>query len=907
MKHLFLVLYSSALLAAIVLSIQYQHAPHARFPETTEVENVAAKRYYEWLRLHDPATGEIPRGIHQRELAFARTIGARYAALAPNANATIHTNGWASAGPINSGGRTQAVVIDYTNDKTVLIATAQGGVWRSTDGAETWARMTTAAQMKDIMSLVQDHRTGHLNEWYCGTGELLSTTDRRISVVGPPRWRTTDIGDGIYKSVDSGKTWSLLQSTYDATAIELDSVFDGVWNIVVDNSKPSQSIVYAAGYGAIMRSTDGGTTWSHVLGDMTNKSFCTDVQITSTGVLYAYLSQDSRGSTAPTTAGVWRSTNGTTWTNITPSNWPLATQRLKIAIAPTNENGVYVGGSDDTAGVNPILFHYQYVDGDGSGSHGRWEDRSASLPSVTDPNSVSGMSTLGGYALLLKVSPQDENTLFIGGTNLYRSTNGFADESQIDWIGGYADSLNLHPDNHDMAFSRSNPALVYEGNDAGVCATNDINRTGAPPVIWEDRNTFDVASIIYDVGVDHYTDGDSVIVGGFQDQGCWVGQEGKPWDETATGDGCFVAVGGHASAYYFSGQFGNIYQWPVGTNSIRYISPYSGFPDAQFVAPWIIDPTDTSVIYLSTGHVIQQNAGILQGANSWNSLGRTAVSTDKYITAFGMSITPAEHMYYGTSDGQLYSIANIKAPTLTPVDITGSIFPKHAFISCVAVDPDDANKIIACFSNYHVVSLFASDDGGKNWRNISGNLEQNADGSGDGPSTRWVTIVHQKGQTIYLVGTSVGLFSTTDISSNVIWQPEGLSTIGRITVENIDARQSDGFVAIATQGEGVFTTFVTADAPQGVALSQHVAEAFSVAPNPARSFAKISLAMADPTSIQISIVDATGRMVESVFRGTAQSGASTYGLDCTRLASGTYYVELLSGDAVETRRIVVTK
>src|ERR1051325_2230451 len=235
MRNVLLVLFAACVIAASGLTLHFNVVRHP-YDDAREVDNVAAKKRWEYLRLRDPKTGEIPRGIHVRELAFARTLvphtGLAYAPV----EQTIHTTGWTAAGPMNAGGRTQAAAIDIANEQNVLIATAQGGVWRSANGGTDWTRTTAPDELKNTVSLVQDHRTGKTNTWYCGTGELLSTTDRRVSAtVGAPRWRTTDVGDGIYKSTDNGMSWFLLKSTHDQTQVDLDSTFDGVWNIVVDN------------------------------------------------------------------------------------------------------------------------------------------------------------------------------------------------------------------------------------------------------------------------------------------------------------------------------------------------------------------------------------------------------------------------------------------------------------------------------------------------------------------------------------------------------------------------------------------------------------------------------------------------------------------------------------------------
>ncbi|HEY3873977.1 MAG TPA: hypothetical protein VGM92_00740, partial [Candidatus Kapabacteria bacterium] len=278
-------------------------------------EEIGADVRADWnyLRLRDPQTGEIPRGIVARERNFARAMSFTHpAAFTHPAEKeaggiqTIHTTGWNSAGPDNAGGRTRAIGIDIANEANVLIATAQGGVFRSTDSGKSWIRTTAPGELKNMSSLVQDHRTGHTSTWYAGTGELVSTTWRRTTDSLDPNWHYPDVGNGIYKSTDNGLSWNILPSTVDATPVDLDSVFDGVWEIATDNFRTDSDIVYAAGYGAIMRSNDGGASWERVLGDTKHISIASDVAITTTGVIYAVLSGQSADAVIPSTVGAWR-------------------------------------------------------------------------------------------------------------------------------------------------------------------------------------------------------------------------------------------------------------------------------------------------------------------------------------------------------------------------------------------------------------------------------------------------------------------------------------------------------------------------------------------------------------------------------------------------------------------------
>ena len=901
------------------MDMRYERRPHHSQTHEAFMENGEEHQYWDYLRQRDPATGEIPRGIHTRELAFAQTIGSNRPAL--KETPTIQTTGWQTAGPLNVGGRTQAIGIDFSNEANVLIATAQGGVFRSTDSGQSWNRTTAPGQLKDMSSLVQEHRTGKTGTWYAGTGELISTVWRRTSAGLDQNWHSADIGNGIYKSTDDGMSWNVLPTTVDATPTVLDSVFDGVWNIAVDNARSDSDIVYAAGFGAIMRSNNGGTSWTHVLGDPVQISYATDVAITSGGIMYAFLSKQCAGSGTPSKAGVWRSSDGFNWVNITPSGWPPQAARMKIAIAPSDENILYVGGLSSEDGYTPTLFKYRYQSGNGSGAGGVWEDRSANVPAPNKLHDVVGVNTYGGYAVTLKVYPTDSNIVFLGGTNLYRSWDGFATSGQAEWIGGYDPSSggydevdNDHPDHHTIEFLPSDPSITYNANDGGMFMTYDVlSEDGNPyPVTWQNINTGDQASILYCVAMDHATPGDTTLIGGFQDQGSWLAYGGNYWAQYDGGDGCMCAIADHKAAYYMSSQNGYIDQWILDTDfsveTVNGIRPQFG--DAQFVTPWMLDPTNSNQMYCSAGNSLWLDTDLAENAiGNWIELPIDPLSDTSNITALGMSTVPTHRIYYGTSDGHLFRMDSANGSSPTPQEITGPDFPVNAFVSCIAVDPQNADSIVVCFSNYDVISIFASNDGGATWRDASGNLEQNADGSGDGPSVRWVSIVHQNGQELYLCGTSVGLFSTLDITGpNVAWNPEGSGTIGYAIVENIDVRQSDGFIAIATQGSGVYTTHVFA-APSGVGTNNNVPTfALTIAPNPASDRITASFSLPGSEPIDLSVVDITGKTVLRAGNGNEYpSGAGTVTINCSPLSTGSYFVELRAGEAVETRRLVIER
>ena len=101
-------------------------------------------------------------------------------------------------------------------------------------------------------------------------------------------------------------------------------------------------------------------------------------------------------------------------------------------------------------------------------------------------------------------------------------------------------------------------------------------------------------------------------------------------------------------------------------------------------------------------------------------------------------------------------------------------------------------------------------DAGQNWHKVAGNLEENASGSGNGPSCRTAAIIPLGNDTLYLVGTTVGLFRTSNLDGeNTVWEQIGHTAFGSTIVEYITYRQSDGLLVVGTFGNGVYQTNLT--------------------------------------------------------------------------------------------------
>ncbi len=776
-------------------------------PSQSEEGDPADRRSYELMMLVDPATGKLPTDIFLREQKFAKHLPVRaQPVLFDSLDKGGNLSGWLYRGPHNLGGRTRAFAMDVSDpsNHTLLAGGVSGGMWRTTNEGLSWTMTTGSSQLHSVSTLAQDTRPGHQNVWYYGTGEYYGD-----STYGGGNAFTN--GDGIFKSVDSGVTWTSLP----ATAAGDPQVFSNIWQYVnrvaIDPSNLVEDEVYAATFGQIHRSVDGGATWTAVLGTYSPWSYFTDLVVSPTGVVYASLNSTG-GQT-----GIFRSTDGINWANITP---PGLTDfgRIVMALAPSDENIMYASVSDIHGTANVGFYRYDYVSGDGSGAGGIWDDRSANMFSL--PGSPYGnydVSTQGGYCQFVTVKPDDPNTVFLGGVELTRSTDGFASSSNVTWVGGWT-YTNHHADQHWMFFLPGSSSIAYTGSDGGVHKTSNAN---ASSVSWISLNNGYNTSQFYTVAIDEFTSGSNVVMGGTQDNGtqwCNAVNPTGNWLEPWGGDGSYCAVVNTSSSvadYFYSYQNGVVYY--QGLDSAGSYSWYArldptGAGDYLFINPFILDPNDQNIMYLATSNGVWRNADLysLRTNNvysnstqtmNWSQL--TSIPANDPVTALAVTRNGARTLYYGTASGSMYRVDNAHtAPAgITP---TAVVSPAIGYVSCIAIDPLDDQHLLISYSNYNVQSIWESLDGGASWTDIESNLA-----GADGPSVRSLRIVHRAGYEIWLAGTSVGLYSKTNDDPD--WAREADSLIGTVVVDYMTSRDTDGLVVVGTHGRGVYSIQIPGD------------------------------------------------------------------------------------------------
>ncbi len=496
------------------------------------IETKKARAEYFFRMLRDPATNAIPPNIRQRELAYAKTLP-QYGPGKASALAVT----WQEAGPTDVGGRTRGLAVDLTNSNVLMAGGVNGGIWKSTNGGATWT--LKSEQHLAVTSLAQDPRLGQTNTWYATTGEFISSSG---DAGGP-----SVFGTGFYKSTNNGESWQQMIDAGNPTAF--DSVFDFASKVLV--SPETGSVFVAANRDGILRSTDGGASFTLSLGGRAEHIW-SDITVEAAGLLLATLSSPFQGITATNEPGVYESRDdGVTWsTNLAQgTSFPTDFLRSVIACAPSNPNVAYLltytgVGTDSLAGAR---FHKLDF-----GTAEFIFDRSANLPDFGDP--VGFVDTQGAYNMVIAIKPDDENFVLFGTTNLFRSRDGFAtsaNDTTENWIGGYATAnniseyLNQHPDQHALAFDPANPNRLFSGHDGGISVVDDVSTT-ADELPWVNLDQGYNVTQFYQVAL-HPDASDTRILGGTQDNGSpffrFDGMTTTASVDITTGDGAYAHFG----------------------------------------------------------------------------------------------------------------------------------------------------------------------------------------------------------------------------------------------------------------------------------------------------------------------------------------------------------------------------
>ncbi len=697
----------------------------------------------EYLMTANPSTGEVSKmNLLQAKKRWKEELDNRSSSLE-----------WEERGPANVAGRTRAIIYDLNDSsgQTVWAAGVSGGLWKTTkiNGSNpNWHSVDDFFGSLAICAIAQN--PNNPNEMYFGTGEGYFGAN-------------SNPGVGMWKSTNGGSSWTYMNSTFSSN-------FEFIQNIEIDGS----GNIFVSTKSGLYRSDNAGSTWLRILGasKYASSDNINDILISGSTV-YATVGLDERD-------GIYKSTDsGNSWSKLT-SGLPTSNyERIELAIAPSDNDVLYALYED--AADSSCLGIYKTTNAGSSWS------------AVSNP-AAHGMDNFARkqawYNLSIAVHPDNPSKVIIGGIDLHTSDDGGATWQQLSsWLknGPYQ---FVHPDQHNICFNPFNSNYVLVGNDGGVHLSKNI--TSSNPTFEEKNTGFNITQF-YKAAL-HPSPGSNLILAGAQDNGTQrFNLSGlNNTTEVTEGDGvsCHIDLD-EPDIQITSYIHNNYFVSNDGGQNFTYIQLNNyGF----FANPNHYD-SDKNILYASSspGNILRwknpENKAV-----SFQHIIVTALSGQK-VSFLKESPNVPDRLYVGTSQGDVLYIDGADSgifKSATTIKNSSS-----GFVSSIDIETGDEDHIIMSYSNYGVESIFETRNGGSSWTGVEGDLP-------DMPVRD--IMFHPEEPTTLLAATEMGVWQTSETAYPPIkWTPENLG-MANVRVDDLVYRTSDGTLAAATHGRGVFTT-----------------------------------------------------------------------------------------------------
>lgn len=835
---------------------------------------------------------------------------------------------WHEVGPDNIGGRTRALLIDNANPNLIFAGGVAGGLWYSEDGGKSWSLTTPGDQeeMLTITCITQDS-DGYI---YYGTGEGLfygTPGNGGSGFVGKGVFRSRSPHGTDFKHMDGSWLSNLQKDFVSVNAMAAD-----------DNGN-----IYAACLKRIYRSQDSGETWQMVSSMSTNFINETgwDIAVRPNGEVYAALG-----------GGLFYSPTGDpgSFTLISSSPMQTFTGRVTIALAPSDDNVLYVSCADGNGVLDAI---YQSKD-----KGGNWTKLISGGSAFFEP--FTGGGPQGNYDQCIAVYPNNPNRILLGGIELYRWEEGGNWEKLSQWNSGWGDHNYVHSDIHTLRFDTNNPNLFYIGTDGGVFRTiNDGD-------IFERLNRGYGVTQIYGFSMGS----DGVVLAGTQDNSNvyidGLGNTDKSADLHNSGDGGWTAVSQISpNAFFVESQYGRIVR--NNTRSSKY-SEFFSHEDSNlelptidysgdwnsFITPFILWESEDDVLVkdsveytaataLSLGAEVTVQSDVVnttfdyaltQSLNKgesikvknpvqalfvypsyqyiwitrepldfsktpeWIKLTNEGLSVASKIGVSALDISKdGDVLYYGTRTGKVYRVSNLSAVTEdgnasdAVVEQIADLKTKSGspgFITSISVDPNDKEHVMVTLGYYDQDhSVYVSTTAAS-----TNSLTSFTSVQGDLPSAPVYSslIEHYSGS--YVVGTEYGVFTSTN--QGVSWSREvnGLPFAPTVMISQQTYSKSKNFaqIYVGTHGRGMFSSdhYVgSGEVEDKIEKNNNLL----IYPNPAASFVTLKMVEELNGDYNVRLFNLNGKLLNEVQTRFANGQAQQ--IDISTLPKGSYYLSVI--------------
>lgn len=660
-------------------------------------------------------------------------------------NTLLSTAQWKPLGPFTnpppkSGGndkgvgRVNVLRLHPTKPKTIWAGAASGGLWHSNDFGKTWTEFPftqfLSLGISDIQFCQDNPRivyvaTGDANGIGGGGGNAYSI--------------------GVIKTTDEGASWTVTKLAFALNSQQV------VARLFVHPNNPN--IVIAATSIGIYKTTDGGNTWTN----KNNQGYFKDLVAKpgNPNILFA--------ATYGSNPSIFKSTDlGETWVSVHQVN---GGNRIALAVTPDNNQNVY-------ALCSTTPFHSFRVSYDEGVTWKVVSSNSGNTPNILGRDQGFGDDRnvgQGWYDLCLAVAPWDENEVYVGGINIWKSNDGGYNWEQVThWYGGYNKPL-VHADIHYLLFDEISGDL-FTANDGGIDRTSDGGNK------WYSGDEGMNITQFYRLG-GAYTN-PNMIIAGSQDNGTSMFLNGA-WKKVYGGDGMECAIDPtNANNIYLSIYNGNLYRTSNGSSFSNMLNRSITGESGAWVTPFLISPHNPNKLI----------AGYQNVWASWNN-GRQWKKISKF------SGSTLRSLAFAPSDSN-----TIYAATLNTIYVTydgGATWKNISnsqtdLITYIAVDQKNNKRAWITNGGYSAGRKVYEYNEGIGWKNISGNL----------PNVPVNTIIYQNDSPDRLyIGTDIGVFYS-DYNSGY-WEPYGQGK-PYLIISELEIHYPTKKIRAATYGQGIW-------------------------------------------------------------------------------------------------------
>ena len=769
---------------------------------------------------------------------------------------------WQSRGPSNIGARINTIAVNPDNENIIYTGFAGGGIFKTTDDGVTWSPIFDNNSYLAIGDITLD--PSNPSTVYVGTGDP--------NITGFPF-----IGNGIYKSTDSGETWENI-------GLQEESIIS---KIIVH---PDDSgIIYASAMGipfvrndkrGFYKSVDGGQSWEQKLFVSTEAGIIDFVlSPTDPNTIYAASWNRIRNNHESLVAGqdakIFKSTDGgDNWiilSNGLPQTDTLG--RIGLAISSTNPNKLYAVVVDANNQLENI---YKTTNAGAS-----WE------PTI-NWEEASGLESqpLGGFGWYfgkIRVNPINDEEIYLLGVTLWKSSNGGHQwEPAIPFTSIYS----VHADKHDLVFLPSGNRLL--ATDGGLYKTNEEEMD------WLDHDQTPCTQF-YRVAYNPHLPG--FYFGGAQDNGSIGGEsDNSDWIHLYGGDGFqLVFHPTNPSITYAESQNGHIVvsfseewgSWSDATSGI------DGADRRNWDMQFILSPHNPNTMYTGTYRVYKSTEGAIP---NWypvsDDLTDGQIYADRFhtITSIAESKPQQGLIYVGTTDGNVWRS-----------DYGGDdgVWRKLSdelpddYVTAVVPSPDNIDKVYVSLSGYKEndfgAKIFRSANRGNTWENIAGDLPD--------LSVNDILVMPMHNDSVIVVGTDGGVFITRNGGAN--WYLMGNMPI--VPVYDLEYNQATNEIIAGTFARSIMT-YSGADINTFLSPTNSTyisKKAIHISPNPASLNINIRLDGLSE-SVNLTIYNIKGKQV---FSNRLNTAGET--IDISHLPKGVYTVIIKGNNLWGSRKLIV--